>query len=89
MLGAVYMPLEEILPPVTDQVTAVLLVPVTAAVNCCVPPANIETDTGDIETETGAVGVAWLLNNVQPDRDKTSAVRIAIEQNLEYEAGAE
>jgi hypothetical protein len=32
--GAVYSPLEDTLPPEADQVTAVLLVPETFAVNC-------------------------------------------------------
>ena len=36
--GAVYRPLVETVPPVADQVTAVLEVPVTVAVNCCVLP---------------------------------------------------
>ncbi len=35
---AVKRPLELIVPPVAVQVTAVLLAPVTVAVNCCVPP---------------------------------------------------
>jgi len=38
VLGAVYRPLEEMLPPVVDHVTDVLLDPVTLAVNCCVAP---------------------------------------------------
>ena len=53
-----YSPLEEILPPVADQVTAVLLEPVTLAVNCCVPPVSSEAEVGEIVTETvGAVTV--------------------------------
>jgi len=46
------MPLEETLPAVADQFTAVLLLPVTVAVNCCVPLLNIEADTGEIVTAT-------------------------------------
>lgn len=42
------------MPPVAVQVTAVLLVPVTAAVNCCVALVCIEADAGDIETATTA-----------------------------------
>jgi len=50
------MPLEETLPAVADQVTPVLLLPVTVAVNCCVPLLNIEAETGEIVTATtGAV----------------------------------
>ncbi len=40
-----------------DQVTAVLVVPVTVAVNCCVPLVWIEAEVGEIETETAAVTV--------------------------------
>ena len=36
--GAVYRPLLDIVPPLADQVTAVFEVPVTVALNCCVPP---------------------------------------------------
>ena len=36
----------------TDQVTAVLVEPVTVAVNCCVPPVSIEAEVGEIVTET-------------------------------------
>jgi len=36
----------EIVPPVVDQVTAVLLDPVTTAVNCCVPPVVTEAVVG-------------------------------------------
>jgi hypothetical protein len=46
------------LPPVADQVTAVLVAPVTDAVNCFVPPASTEVEVGEIVTETaGAVTV--------------------------------
>jgi len=46
------MPLEETLPAVADHVTAVLLLPVTLALNCWVPPLNIEADTGEMVTAT-------------------------------------
>jgi len=45
------------LPPVADQVTAVLLDPVTVAVNCCVPLVSIEAEVGEIVTATAAVTV--------------------------------
>ena len=62
--GAVYRPELEIvpivaLPPVvafTCQVTAVLLVFSTVAVNCCVPPTATVADAGEIITVT-ATGV--------------------------------
>ena len=34
VVGAVYRPLDETVPPVADQVTALFLEPVTVAVNC-------------------------------------------------------
>ena len=40
------------LPAVADQFTAVLLLPVTVALNCCVPLLNIEAETGEIVTAT-------------------------------------
>jgi hypothetical protein len=39
---------------VTDQVTAVFVVPVTVAVNCWVAPVSIVAESGLIEIETGA-----------------------------------
>ena len=39
-------------PPVADQVTDVLLEPVTVAVNCCVVPVRRETGFGATETAT-------------------------------------
>jgi hypothetical protein len=54
----VYIPLEETLPPVADQVTPVLLLPVTVAVNCCVAPVESEAEPGEIATATtGALTV--------------------------------
>src|SRR5579862_5283198 len=53
LVGAVNKPLEEMTPPVADQVTAVLLVLVTAAVNWSFPPATTDGSAGEISTETG------------------------------------
>lgn len=39
-------------PPVVDQVTAVLLVPVMVAVNCCVLPVSSEAEPGEMDTAT-------------------------------------
>jgi hypothetical protein len=50
--GAVYKPAEETVPPVADQVTAVLLEPETVTVNCCVPPVSSDEEAGVIETAT-------------------------------------
>src|SRR6266478_2696169 len=60
--GAVYRPALDIVPtvalppvtPLTCQVTAVLPVFCTVAVNCCVPPAPTVADTGEIVTLTTA-----------------------------------
>lgn len=59
VLGAVNRPDVEMEPPLADQVTAVLLEPVTVAVNCCVPPVASEAEPGLTETATvwGAVTV--------------------------------
>ena len=61
-VGAVYKPVAETVPqaapaqpvPVTLQVTAVFVVPVTVSVNCCVPPARTVTVVGLTVTETTA-----------------------------------
>src|SRR5947207_5347336 len=63
--GAVYRPELDIVPtvalppitPLTCQVTAVLLVFCTVAVNCCVPPTPTVADTGEIVTRTTAAGL--------------------------------
>ena len=52
--GAVYRPAAEIVPTegLIDQVTAVLLVPKTVAVNCCVPEGAKLTVDGPRDTAT-------------------------------------
>ena len=57
VLGAVYRPELDTVPPVADQVTEVFVEPVTEAVNCCVAPAISEVDVGLMETATGAATV--------------------------------
>ena len=52
-----YSPVVEIVPALAFQVTAVLLVPVIVAENCCVPPVWSEADVGDTEIATGALTV--------------------------------
>ena len=49
--------MEETLPAVADQVTAVLLVPVTVAANCCGLPVCSDVEAGEIATATGALTV--------------------------------
>ena len=53
---ATYNPVEEIVPPVALQVTAVLEVPVTVAENCWDAPSRRGADVGDIPTFTVGVG---------------------------------
>jgi hypothetical protein len=52
----VYNPLELIVPDVADQVTAVFVVPDTAAVNCCVAPALRLLLVGEIEIAVATAG---------------------------------
>ena len=54
-LGAVYRPFADIVPLVADQVTAVLELPLTAAVNCCDPPVERDAEPGEIVTATVAI----------------------------------
>jgi hypothetical protein len=61
-LGAVYSPSGEMVPPVADQVTAVMSEPVIIAVNCCVPPGNNDAAVGDTDTVTGGAATALLPN---------------------------
>jgi hypothetical protein len=56
----VYRP-EVIVPPVADQVTAVLLLPLTLAVNCCVPPVGSDADPGVMETATTGAALTVTL----------------------------
>jgi len=53
LVGAVYSPELETVPPVADHVTAVFVVPVTAAVNCCVALVCMDAVVGVIATDTG------------------------------------
>jgi hypothetical protein len=71
--GAVYRPEPETVPtvalppvtPFTCQVTAVLLVFCTVAVNCCVPPTATVADVGEIMTLT-ATEVCVVVTPAQP-----------------------
>ncbi len=55
-LGAVYKPDDEIAPVLADHVTAVLVLPVTVAVNCCVLPDCTVAEAGEMEMLTGNGG---------------------------------
>ena len=47
----------ETLPAVAFQVTPVLLLPLTVAVNCWVPPGCSDVEAGEMDTATGALTV--------------------------------
>ena len=58
MVGAVYKPEAEMVPPLADQITLVLLLPVIDALNCCVLPTCTAEEAGVIDSVTaGAVVV--------------------------------
>ncbi len=60
------MPVAETVPPDADQLTPVLLLPVTLAVNCCVPPACMLADVGLTLTATKTAGCTLEGARVQP-----------------------
>ena len=75
------MPLAVMLPPVADQVTAVLVDPLTVAVNCWVWPACMEMEVGDMLTVTaGATAAALAPDNEQPASDRAIRETIATMQ---------
>jgi hypothetical protein len=47
-------------PPLADQVTAVLVAPVTVAVNCWVPPVCTDAEVGLTLTTTGGGGAVTV-----------------------------
>ena len=63
--GAMYRPVDDTVPhavpeqpePLTLQVTPLLAVPETLAVNCCLPPTATCAEVGDILTATGRTSV--------------------------------
>lgn len=70
MLGAVYIPLAEIVPPLAVQFTLVLVVPATVAANCWLCPVCSEIELGEMATLTPAEGcdvAADAINNKELD----------------------
>jgi hypothetical protein len=69
--GAVYKPVEEIVPqdapaqpvPLTLHVTLVFVAPVTVTVNCCLFPAATSIVVGEIFTATGGTIVTFAVAN--------------------------
>jgi len=47
----------ETVPALADQVTTVLVVPVTVSVNCCAPPEATVAEVGEMVTATVSGGV--------------------------------
>jgi hypothetical protein len=72
LAGAVYIPFVDTVPPLADQVMPVLLVPVTVATNCCVPPVFTVAELGLIETAT--VGAAVTLTLAIADLVESAAL---------------
>jgi len=83
--GAVKSPELDTVPPVAVQVTAVLLVPVTVAVNCCVAPVRIEVEVGLMETETEGAAVTVMVAEAD---FVLSAALVAVMVKVPAEAGA-
>jgi hypothetical protein len=69
------MPLAEMVPPVADQVTLVLLEPVTVAVNCWVWPVCTLTEPGVTATAT-ETEPAGEPDNEQPARESRSSEKM-------------
>jgi hypothetical protein len=84
--GAVYRPFEEMLPPEADQVTAVFVVPVTVAVNCCVVPDWIDGDLGLMPTAIAGVP-AETVTAAEADLVE-SATLVAVTVKVPAVAGA-
>ena len=72
------MPVEEMLPAVADQVTAVLLLPLTLAENCWLFPVCIEAAVGEMEMLTlAAGGAAITLNRKALDSSRSLLIMIS------------
>jgi hypothetical protein len=75
----------ETVPAVADQVTPVLLEPVTVAVNCCVLLVRIEVEGGEMATET----TGDVLTVTVDDADFVlSAMVVAVTLNVPAVFGA-
>ena len=61
VVPAVKRPVEETVPPVAVQVTAVLAALVTVAANCCVPPVKTVAAGGEMLTPTAAAAVIVMF----------------------------
>jgi len=75
-VGAVNEPLSEIVPPLADQMTAVSLVLVAVAMNCCFPPEERVTAEGEsliLMWITVDLVVAPWDGQTPPQPDKTQA----------------
>jgi hypothetical protein len=86
VLGAVYKPELDTLPPVALQVTLMFVLPVTVAVNCCVEFGRREDDVGLIATVTAA-GLAETVIEATADCE-LSATLVAVSVYVPAELGA-
>ena len=84
--GAVYRPLVEIVPqsvavqpvPLRRHVTAVLVDPVTLAVNCCLAPTPTEAVDGETPTETVLLMIVTVVEPVTAEFESEAAVTVTI-----------
>src|SRR5438552_19074589 len=75
---AVYSPELLIVPFVAVHVTAVLVVPVTVAVNCCVPPDATVALVGEMETAVGLKPVPASATVLEIPAAVTVSVPVAL-----------
>jgi hypothetical protein len=68
----------ETAPPDADQLTKVLVVPVTVAVNCCVPPAVTDASTGVIEIAIGTGFVVTVTVAVADSLESAALVAVTV-----------
>ncbi len=85
--GAVYNPLELIVPPLATQVTAAFELPVTVAMNCCWAPVWRLIDCGLTVTDTVG-GDGGVTAAVAEAFFVVSAALVAITVNVPAVAGA-
>src|ERR1035441_7483164 len=88
--GAVYRPAPLMFPNagLMDQVTAVLALFVTVAVNCCVWPSVRDTEVGEILTATAAGACSVILAVPVTEVSKTLVAVTVILWLVAMEAGA-
>lgn len=84
--GAVYSPLVEMVPqsvevqpvPLKLHVTAMLVDPVTLAVNCCLAPTPTEAVDGETPTETVLLMIVTVVEPVIDEFESEAAVTVTV-----------